>query len=89
SYVAWLRLMIAPFDATNNILLYINGGSTRKPFESISISILSAPEPSTTLLHWRDLFTRNIIPTTDGTEIGMKKNNDDILDYLDKGITKA
>jgi hypothetical protein len=56
SYVAWLRLIVAHFDAVEILARFVLTNSYR----SISIQILVPPSTSSEQLPWRGLFTKYI-----------------------------
>jgi hypothetical protein len=64
SYGAWLRLMVAQFDAVEILVNFVNGlGSS---YEHISMKMLVAPTTSRKVLPWSELFTDpNLFPKGD------------------------
>ena len=70
SYVAWLRLIVAHFDAVEILARFV----TTNSYRSISIQILVSPSTSSEQLHWRELFTKKHL-----------KNNT-VFEFLEKGL---
>lgn len=90
SYVDWLRLMVAHFDAVDILVTYVTG--TNLQDRRISVRILVAPPVDKRKLLWRELFTDStLFPTKTVWDPPSAKphaaiTNDGILDFLNGAL---
>ena len=82
SYVDWLRLTVAHFDAAEIIIGYVM--SERFKHQSISVHNLATPSTSAKLYPWRDLIT-DFLPRDPTSHI----SNAQILAFLTKSQKAA
>jgi hypothetical protein len=88
SYVDWLRLIIAHFDAVDILVGYVTGPQFQH--NSISVQILVAPPVDQSLLPWRELFTDStLLPTKTIWDPLSGKDNAAILEFLNKALKPA
>jgi len=86
SYLDWLRLMVAHFDAADILLKYVTGQNFGH--HTISIQVLVAPPVDERLLPWRELLAnpRFFPTTTTATSSQADITNAQILQFLDEGF---
>jgi len=85
SYVDWLRLIIAHFDAVDILVGYVTGPQFQH--NNISVQILVAPPVDQSLLPWRELFTDStLLPTKTIWDPLSGKDNAAILEFLNKAL---
>jgi len=84
SYLDWLRLMIAHFDAVDILVGYVTGPQCRH--DTISTQILVAPPVDQSLLPWRELFTDSTLFPTKTVCDPPGKDNAAILEFLNKAL---
>lgn len=93
SYIDWLRLIVAHFDAVDILVRYVTGPLF--PHKAISIRMLVAPDTGSDLLPWADLFAdATLFPTHTVwpaffTRTYTDKPNTVILQYLTEASTLA
>ena len=84
-YTAWLRLMVAHFDATEIVVRALD----KLQFEKVSVTILVPPKPDGKLLKWRELFSHQYLPNINpGSDRDIPSHND-ILVFLEAGVSRA
>src|SRR5271168_2071022 len=87
SYVDWLRLTVAHFDAIEIVIQYVM--SSNFHHHDISITNLVAPLTSTALYPWKELI-KKYLPTTDSTDrTSVLTSNDQILEFLKEAVPIA
>jgi len=88
SYVNWLRLTVAHFDAIEIVIQYVMSSSFQH--NAISITNLVAPLSSPALYPWQELIT-NYLPTADPADpaTSAPTSNDQIVDFLNDAVTAA
>src|SRR6267143_958257 len=84
SYVDWLRLMIAHFDAVDILVGYVTAPEFQH--NTISTQILVAPPVDQSLLPWRELFTDSTLFPTKTVCDASGKDNAVILEFLNKAL---
>jgi len=89
SYLDWLWLMVAHFNAADILLTYITG--LNFIHDNISIQVLFAPPVDQRLLPWRELLTHpTFFPTTTTATSPHKSQasitNNKILEFLSNGF---
>jgi hypothetical protein len=88
SYVDWLRLTVAHFDAVEIVMQYIM--SPNFGYNSIAITNLVAPTTSEALYPWEELITNEkYFPTRDTTDPLSTTSNDEILKFLKAAVDNA
>jgi len=88
SYVDWLRLTVAHFDAVEIVMQYVM--STNFDHSYIAVTNLVAPSTSTALYPWEELLkNEQYFPTTDTMDPMSTTSNDEILKFLQKAVPKA
>ena len=86
TYTAWLRLMVAHFDAVEIVVRYIR----KLQCDTVSVDILVAPMTNETLLPWWELFSGHYLPNMDsGNNARDIPSQDVIRDFLEEGISRA
>ncbi|KIJ90290.1 hypothetical protein K443DRAFT_53923, partial [Laccaria amethystina LaAM-08-1] len=85
SYTAWLRLMVAHFDATEIVVRAM----IKLQFNMVSVTILVAPATDETLLPWRKLFSHPYLPNINPGSDRDVPSLDDICVFLEGGISRA
>ena len=85
SFTTWLRLMVAHFDATEIVARAI----VKLNVDTVSVTILVAPETDNTLLPWRTLFSHPYLPNIDPGSDRDVPSHDDICAFLEEGISRA
>ena len=90
SYVDWLRLTVAHFDAIEIVIQYVM--SSNFQHSDISITNLVAPLSSPALYPWQELIT-NYLPTADPADpadpTSAPTSNVQIVDFLNEAVTAA
>lgn len=87
AFGSWLRLMVAPLDAAEIIVDFVN--DSRFPFRKVSINLLIPPKTNSETLPWRKLFTgHNLFPKSDPLAIH-GPTNAQIEDFLELKIQEA
>jgi hypothetical protein len=90
SYVNWLRLTVAHFDAIEIVIQYVM--SSNFQHNDISITNLVAPLSSAALYPWQELIT-NYLPTADPADpadpASAPTSNVQIVDFLNEAMTAA
>jgi hypothetical protein len=84
SYTAWLRLMVAHFDAIEIVVQYIRKLKCNK----VSVDILVAPMTDKTLLSWQELFSGPYLPNMDSGTSDIP-SQDGIRLFLEEGALRA
>ncbi|KDR67659.1 hypothetical protein GALMADRAFT_231839 [Galerina marginata CBS 339.88] len=93
SYVHWLQLIVAHFNAVEIIVKYVMSSKFRH--HGITVKCLVAPKASVDLYDWRKLLVHSeYFPTRDPTLVGTvaslsESTNTEILDFLEKATTEA
>ena len=88
SYVHWLRLIVAHFDAIEIVMQYVM--SEKFTHSSIEVKNLVAPLTSKALYPWQALLkNEQYFPTTDPLDLTSTISNDDILNFLQDFMPKA
>jgi len=88
SYVDWLRLTVAHFDAVEIVMQYVM--STNFDHNYIAVTNLVAPSTSTALYPWEELLkNEQYFPTTDTMDPMSTTSNDEILKFLQEAVRKA
>ena len=82
SYINWLHLMVAHFDAIEIVIQYVM--STSFPHQYISITNLVAPKTSPNLYPWKKLLID--LPLAPSTLV---TSNDQILGFVQKAVDVA
>ncbi|KJA15940.1 hypothetical protein HYPSUDRAFT_47888 [Hypholoma sublateritium FD-334 SS-4] len=89
-HVGWLRLVVAPFDAVETVIMYVT--SHRFFHTSIAVKILVAPLASGPLYPWRELLTHpKYFPTRDNDVYNFSPDipNKELLEFVDGGVSTA
>lgn len=90
SYIKWLKLMVAHFDAVSTLVGYVTGQYFNHG--AISVRILVAPPMDRRLLPWQELFTDStLFPIIPDYLAGINSRgwgirNADILRFLSKAL---
>ena len=92
SYIDWLQLMVAHFDAADILITYVTGPNF--VHDNISIQVLFAPPVDQCLLPWRELLADlTFFPTTTTATSPHKSQasitNDKILEFLSNGFAHS
>ena len=85
SYTAWLRLMVAHFDATEIVVHYLQ----KIHCHTVSVDILLAPATDQTLLPWQDLFSGQYLPNRDSGSSRDIPSHNDICLFLEEHVSRA
>lgn len=87
SYVNWLRLTVAHFDAIEIVMQYVMSDSFAHNY--IAVTNLVAPLTSRALYPWQELLkNKQYFPTTDPLNPISQTSNDDILNFLQEMVPK-
>jgi len=87
SYVHWLRLTVAHFDAIEIVMQYVM--SEKFTHSHIAVTNLVAPLTSRALYPWQELLkNEHYFPTTDPLDPNSPTTNDDILNFLQEFVPK-
>ena len=87
SYVDWLRLTVAHFDAIEIVIQHVM--SPNFHHSDISITNLVAPLSSNALYPWEELI-KKYLPTTDPTDAqSASTSNNQILEFLEGAVSTA
>jgi hypothetical protein len=89
SYLDWLKLFIIHFDAISILIGYVTGPEFG--YNAISIEIVVPPRVVPDILPWRELFSKNFLPTYTAPQIPLPNVNyqvedNEIIDFLTKAI---
>ena len=88
SYINWLQLMVAHFDAVEIVLQYVM--LINFNHKSISVTNLVAPSTSMDLYSWEELIkNEKYFPTKDTINPMSTTSNDQILEFLQEVIPKV
>jgi hypothetical protein len=88
SYIDWLRLTVAHFDAIEIIIQYVWSSSFR--YKKISAMTLVAPSTSTTLCSWKEVI-EDYLPEPDLTSLSSSftTSNQELFIFLQENRDKA
>ena len=88
SYIDWLRLTVAHFDAVEIIIQYVWSSSFR--YREISAMTLVAPPTSTALCPWEEVV-KDYLPEPDPTSLSSSfmTSNQELLRFLQENRDKA
>ena len=88
SYIDWLRLTVAHFDAVEIIMQYVMSASFDHNY--IAVTNLVAPSTSTALYPWEELLkNKQYFPTTDTMDPMSMTSNNKILKFLQEAVPKV
>jgi len=88
SYIGWLRLTVAHFDAIEIVMNYVM--SDKFTHNYIAVTNLVSPLSSKALYPWDKLLkNEQYFPTTDPLDPSSSTTNDDILNFLQEIMPKA
>ena len=84
SYINWLCLMVAHFNAIEIVVQYVT--STSFPYQHISVANLVAPTTSSDLYPWEKLLIDLPLAPSGST---LATSNDQILEFVQKAVDAA